>query len=228
MGYDMYIIGESTAEEDTAEQAARLAFDAAVKRRDQFPRGSAEAKDAQEDVQRASRTLDAANVGYFRLNIWGMSRCVDIMDDAGMVKGGEPDEEWPKFPLDPELQDAVYEAFDRGTGADQRQTENWQRWYGELTITDEQWAQAKAYVDETRRHLALHDKDTPGIAAHKFDSNDGWIVTPFEIKYALKAWDSLGDDRRAEILAAHGDPEWFAGWVEWLRRAEGRDGFTVH
>jgi hypothetical protein len=233
MGYDMYVIGETPADEQAAIASATNACDAAVKHRDQFPRGSQEAKDAQKDVLRAFDALDRARTNYFRLNSWGMSRCVGIMDDAGMVKGGKIDEPWPEFPLPDEFRYAVYEAFNRRTGADQRHTEDWQKWYGPdskspVALTDDQWAQAKAYAAETIRHLTLHDNDTPGIAVRKFGSNDGWIVTPSEIKHALKIWDDLGDDRRAEILAEHGDPEWFGEWIDWLRVAELRDGFAVH
>lgn len=235
MGYDMYIVGETPADEQERANAARAAFAAAVKHRDQFPRGSAEALAAQGDVDRTAREMHRADTNYFRLNISGMSRCCQIMDDAGMLKDGAPNsEDWPEFPLPDEHWDAVYEAFNRHTGADERDTPSWQEWYGPdgkypaANLTDEQWDQARDYVKALIRHLTLHDKDTPGISAHKFGSNDGWIVTPAEIKYALNAWDNLGGDRRAAILATYGNPVWFAEWIDWLRVAEQRSGFAVH
>lgn len=67
--------------------------------------------------------------------------------------------------------------------------------------------------------LAAHNGECPGIPGHKLCSNDGWIVTPPEIRAALASL-------RTYPVAA--PPEWWPDWIEYLRRAEVRGGFEVH
>lgn len=71
------------------------------------------------------------------------------------------------------------------------------------------------------------------IVLSKFGSNDGWIVTPDEIKSSLAQFDSYDDPRKAVRSALGGsDPEvmvdYFAKFVEWMRAAADHGGFEVH
>jgi len=87
---------------------------------------------------------------YFRLNIWGMGKCREIMWDRGML--AEPStHEWPEYPGNEHFNDNDEPITDEG------------RAYTK-TVADVQ-------ADENRYGL-------PGV--HKFGSNDGWLVTATE------------------------------------------------
>ena len=83
MGYDMTWI--DPPDNEAAQKAANDQFNAAVRERDQFPRDSAEAAQAQKKVEVAWDAMDNARPEYFRLNIWGMSDCRSHMADFGMI-----------------------------------------------------------------------------------------------------------------------------------------------
>lgn len=89
----------------------------------------------------------------------------------------------------------------------------------------------------------------PGIAIWKFGSNDGWLVTPIEIKSALALYkascEASGDDpvtwmpyvretgRWAEEVCAPDVEgaqavEWWQSWLLWLGGAAEHGGFRVH
>jgi len=59
-----------------------------------------------------------------------------------------------------------------------------------------------------------------GIPVYKLGTNDGWLVTPDEVRAALAKWDAH-QERPAGL------PEWFGDWVEWLRSCR-IAGFRVH
>ena len=88
MGYDMTWI--DPPDNEAAQKAANDQFNAAVRERDQFPRDSAEAAQAQKKVEVAWDAMDNARPEYFRLNIWGMSDCRSHMADFGMICEPEP------------------------------------------------------------------------------------------------------------------------------------------
>lgn len=75
------------------------------------------------------------------------------------------------------------------------------------------------YCAAADKLLAAHNGECPGIPGHKFCSNDGWIVTPPEIRAALAA------ERKNPPADP---PEWWSEWIDYLRRAEQRGGFEVH
>lgn len=181
----------------------------------------------------------AENVGifddpaYFRLNIWGMGRIRAVMTDLGMVYTPEGGRE--RFPdlSDYDLTDEQYDAIE---------------------YHDESWVSQELkdlYVKLDHTHKIAHNRykravaeylaATPpggrGIPAHKLASNDGWIVTPEEIRQAL----SVYGDIRAAHGAAHErilfkmleseDPGWvklWDEWIEWITEARKYEGFRVH
>jgi hypothetical protein len=61
---------------------------------------------AQEAVHNAYVDLQRAQQYYFQLNIWGMGRCREWMDEFAMVYPSAPDGEWPDY--DEELNEAKY------------------------------------------------------------------------------------------------------------------------
>lgn len=45
--------------------------------------------------------------------------------------------------------------------------------------------------DQIDAHLRATYSETPGIALHKFCSNDGWWIQQYEAESALKIWEKL-------------------------------------
>jgi len=144
--------------------------------------------------------LDYSEPGYFRLNISGMGWCYDEMARRGMVfeasRDGKP--EWPD--VDYDLRDRLHGWGDPLEGA-------------ELD-------QATREDKELRAYLAYHGPEIPGIPGWKFSTNDGWIVTPPEIAYAVK--------RAREIPAPRRYPNIWRDWVNWMEQAAKHGGFEVH
>lgn len=67
--------------------------------------------------------------------------------------------------------------------------------------------------------VSAHRGECPGIPYHKLCSNDGWIVTPAEIRPALE---------RAALNVPSDPPEWWSDWLDWLQEAEQHGGFEVN
>lgn len=223
MGYDMRIVGKPTDEEIAAKEAAEAAFHAAVEHRSESERRPAEYTEAQAEVSRAYETLLLADVSYFRLNIGGMGRFTEIMDQFGMLKDTHPGD-WPEKPEG--LTWDQVNAVDPDNADDPDYAETFE------AMTDEQRTAARAHNEIVEAHLRAHDRDTPGIAVHKlYSTNDGWLVTPGEIGYALKVYDETDAERRDKILTAGGMPEgerdYWDAWIGYLRRAMSRGGFRV-
>ena len=67
-----------------------------------------------------------------------------------------------------------------------------------------------------------------GIPRWKFGSNDGWLVTPAEIRSALALMESSGaSEELAKVLAAGDDADYWRAWIAYLQRAEKAEGFRV-
>lgn len=186
MGYDMYW-QKKDPEDVAAYEAAYGVFQAACRARDLHGRGSAEAELAQKKVDETYDALGRAERYYFRLNIWGMERCRQLMSEAGMLCTPErpTSEDWQSIP--------DYDEDDSDGGA--------------------------AYREANDKLCREHRGECPGIPIHKFGSNDGWWVTPAEIRAALA---------NAEGYAAPVEVEWWGDWIEYLKGAIDHDGFRVH
>jgi len=149
---------------------------------------------------RGKRFTDGDEV-CFRLNIFGMARFADYMAERGMIfEAGQH----PPFPEG---------------GWDAHYRLRWPEDYKDepTTLSDEQIKALAAQVDEV---LAWHGPEVPGIPAHKFGSNDGWIVTPAECEAAWR----LGKDQPAPP----DHEEYWAKWLDYLHRAASNGGFEVH
>lgn len=209
MGYDMHV---EQKDQDVEEQVAkaRRAFDKAVKARDKNSKPD-KAGELQDAVMKAMDEVDRADKNYFRLNIFGMSRMCDDMARLGMVE----DVTVPRFP------DAEY--FGMNDALLYRMEE-----------LDDEDQKAHPVFGPYARRIDKHLSASFGasvIPGHKFGSNDGWLVTPDEIRAALAKLEALPDTDfmavRARWETGTGDNV-FDDWVDFLRFAAGRGGFRVH
>lgn len=234
MGYDMYLIGALTTEEQAVRDAARVAFSDAVKRRDSHPKRSEEAEAEQVAVERAYGEMIKVDKSYYRFNIWGMAKARAVMWELGMLKPGLSSDDWPQSPegLPEEIEDLLSDEADEGMDRLDDPTFRAQN----PSVTNEHVRLYRTRHEAIERHLVRHDGDTPGIGENKFSSNDGWVVTPFECHGAVAKWDAATPEQRAAALLPHVTDEWlpseveawFTDWVNWLRFAQTREGFRVH
>jgi hypothetical protein len=207
MGYDMYTVQGADQAENEAVAAARRFIDNLPKPWDQ-PEGT-ERDAAQKQWDDAWRAFDRAQTSYFRLNIWGMSACVDLMADLGMMT----DEDAPKFPSPADYGLTEYPDDPADYEGDERAAIE-----AKLTDADRQFlAACRAVVD-------YEPEPVGGIPVGKFSSNDGWLVTPRQIAAALEAYAAATEGARAAATAKR---EWFADWIAWLGHAKDRGGFRV-
>jgi hypothetical protein len=151
--------------------------------------------------------------GYFRLNIWGMRKCREAMDQMGMVDWEAKHPEYPD-PEDFGLEEHPEEEDEDGNRIDYAEGSSEGKWF--------------AAVSEWRDSIPASGLP----AGYKFGSNDGWLVTPTEINNALallKDWEKEREDR-AGVLYVFDDnlPPWFGEWVGFMRRAAQKEGFRVH
>lgn len=208
MGYDMTIVQERDQTEQDAIAAAH-AHIATLARPFGIPEGE-ERDTAQAAWEEAYDALRRADRSYFRLNIWGMSRCCDAMDALGMVTA-ERAPRWPspeEFGLD-EYPDnpADYEGDERAEL--------------EAALTDG----GRNFLAAAEAAIGFEPEPVRGIPIGKFDSNDGWLVTPRQIEAALKAWRGQPQQVRERTEAEY---QWWPGWVAFLAYAQGRCGFRVY
>lgn len=168
--------------------------------------------DAQLAVHAAHEAMFKAQGYYFQLNIWGMGRCRDLMYDFDMAYPSEPDGDFPDY--DGKLDDEQ----------DRLETEN---------VPREQWpAEVLAYAEEHEAYRTSGMQERPGIAMHKFGSNDGWIVTPIECAGAVEQWKRYCLDHDLPLthlpVDEKGEVEWWPGWLAFLAGAIDHGGFRVY
>jgi hypothetical protein len=87
------------------------------------------------------------------------------------------------------------------------------------TVSTEQARAFEAYQRELDAVLSWHGPEVPGIPAHKFGTNDGWIVTPAECEAAVRL--------AAEHEPPATDADYWAKWINYLDRASKEGGFEV-
>lgn len=205
MGYDMRIRGNVPAapEHDIAQaKDAYEAARAAVTARHQ----AGEFKDNMEaffEAELVPEQLWSAyyrlkDPGYFRLSNGGMGRYADAMAELGMAHESTSGLDWSEAPEYPEDDD-----------------------------NDEKMA---AYTEAMDKYLGGHGTpaDKPTIPLHKFSSNDGWFVTPEEIRAALAAWDAHDLDGLDQDTHATIETDYWGEFIAWLRLAAEHDGFRVN
>lgn len=88
----------------------------------------------------------------------------------------------------------------------------------------------EAYYEALDKITSRHAEGTaPTIPLHKFGTNDGWLVTPDEIRASLAKWDEwngavLTSKETADLVGT----EYWGKWIDYLRLAADHDGFRVH
>ena len=224
MGYDMHINADMTEAEQLAKDAAQQQFDAAVAVRNKRDRqlkdegaewphivADPEHVAAQEEVEKAYEALSAAEVNYYRLNIWGMGRCREYMADRGMLALDYDDSSKPDWP-----------AYD-GSATDRRNGESEEEWRERYREYDRQHDEAclpvQSWSPEGVGNL---------IPIHKLSDNSGWLVTEIECKTAAAIgreapFPTYTDDDGTEKPVL-----WWESWLAFLERASTRGGFQVH
>lgn len=208
MGYDMHTVQPADDAEREAVQAAQ-AHVRSLPSPFRMPEGE-ERDAAQKAWDEAWAAYDRAQKSYFRLNIWGMSRCCDLMAHAGMLTGDQaprfptPDEyglqEWPDDPAD-------YDGEERKAA--------------EEKLTDA----GRSFIDACQAVTDFESEPVAGIPIGKFSSNDGWLVTPRQCEAALAQWAAAPVATRVQI---EGEAEWWPNWIAFLQHAKDRGGFRVH
>ena len=157
--------------------------------------------------------------GYFRLNIWGMSRYREYMAERGMVFDAGQHPDWP------DGDEGLYELADRL---------RYPEYYTDKPpLTEDETRRAKEHEAANDAVLSWHGPETPGIPIHKFGSNDGWIVLPVECQAALGIYmaklEEVGQDAMANLIDNKaGNRGHWAQWLAYLNGAITHDGFEVH
>lgn len=231
MGYDMYINGPMTDEEEATYQKARAAFDSAVRERDELPHALAE-------YQTAKRRLETARA---RMEQEGRSTdlaktVIEAGEEMRRLAVSHPGYRAAQQKVDEtyeELQTAHTSYFrlnihgmgayrtimhELGMLATDYQTATFPELPEGVTWEDIEAAEedanpsaadglpikaaAAVFVKELDAHLSWHPEHTPGIAVHKLGSNDGWLVTPQEIEAALAAYRTHSADEVKSRLAS--------------------------
>lgn len=248
MGYDMHW-KQKDASEVAAVEAARKEFDAAVAERNELPKEEAgsfnaeKAKEtgdweahevydgrterfrqAQDRVHAAYEAMGQAEVSYFRLNIFGMSKWRQAMSTLGMAfEAGEV----PQYP-EPERYGLSGDELDEFLYGDEDNNPA-----AVSTLNALKRKGAEKWTAERDRVLAWHGPDTPGIPLHKFGSNDGWLVLPAECQAALEVYqgqlEKLGEEGLHAMLdALEINRGYWGQWVAYLNGAISHGGFEVN
>lgn len=97
----------------------------------------------------------------------------------------------------------------------------WPKWEGD-------WPEegSTAYAEreaELERIVSTAAESPIGLPEFKFGSNDGWLVTPDEIRAALASY----DESRAREVVGPDEIDYWSQWIAFLNRAAQNGGFRV-
>lgn len=231
MGYDMSFVRTPSGEDEAVAKAIKV-FHQAVEERDAIPQEEAGRPTLSGDFEggterwnaaqkKVTDTLDAryvAEKSYFRLNIWGMGRYRGAMHALGMIYPSNEEPGWPE--VSPRITEVSGYIEDPGFYETQDDFQ---------APTDDELAAAKKYIADVKAKLSAHPSGGDTIPAHKFGSNDGWIITPDELKAALKAYESNNEKHKAAALAHAGitDTAYWEQWITYLMNGMVYDGIEV-
>lgn len=156
---------------------------------------------------------DRAEEGsYFRLNMWEMGVYADAMDQLGVLADGYTMDDAPKWPDYP---DGYFE---------------WKYEEEGVEFTPEQIAAFQKVTEQTDARCSWSPAGVLGIPAHKFGTNDGWLVTPDECRWVSSKLSTAKPDDITAALEKAGvnDREYWDSWVKWIGDAADHGGFEVH
>lgn len=188
---------------------AAEALSAALRERDALPTGSIERDAAQDDVLAAVAALGAADRSYFRLSGWGMAKAARTMASLGMLDEVTPPPEFPDR---------------KSFGVSDKAWQEWQA--AAWVLRDDTPAPVRYWHAARQRALTYRPAEATGICAFKFRTQDGWLVTPGEIRAALASYQRALLPGRITITAEN-EP-WWDDWIDYLLRAKDCGGFTVN
>ncbi len=113
--------------------------------------------------------------GYYRFNVQGMASMVSLMSAAGVLS----DEPSPKFPERPAPKDRKHqELYDEVMGGNKEARAKLKA--DELKVID-------AYVAAVRKLQKTRSTSADKVPAYKFQTNDGWFVSPDECRLIARA-----------------------------------------
>jgi hypothetical protein len=88
------------------------------------------------------------------------------------------------------------------------------------------------YEAAIKQFLTSGVRDRPGIALHKFGSNDGWHITELECLGAVAQWrawcDSQGLPYDHKPVHSGHEIEWWTEWVDWLEASGFQGGVVIY
>ncbi len=199
MGYDLYWV-RVPADLAARAELALAAAEEVSKRADADP----QTRDA------AWEAYQRAQPYYFRLGNWGMGLRCDLMLEFGMVvPSAVRPEDWPQP-----------EQF--GTTVEKVTTECLDAGGGMRKPTSPAVA---AFLRARHRFLREHLAERPGIPLHKLCSNDGWVVTPADLRDALRVAPEVASYEAEDGIRKPLD-RWIA-WLEFLRGGGTHGGIEV-
>lgn len=205
MSYDMRIRGNVPAAPQHDIDQAQDAYDAAnaaLKARQaagDFDKNLDAFIEAMQPVdQLFSKLYRLKEPGYFCLNIGGMGRYADAMAELGMAHESTSGLDWSQSPDYPE--------------------------------DDDDKEKMDAYQVAMDAFTSAHGSpaDKPTIPLHKFSTNDGWFVTPEEIRAALDEYDTRCSEELSETTRNLIETDYWGEFIAWLRLAAEHDGFRVN
>lgn len=147
---------------------------------------------------------DGAGDPDYRFNASSMGPAKAAMDRLGMLSH-DHEAPWPRLEDFGLTTAEVYAA--QGPGAPERPE----------TV--------RAYLAAQAAAFEWQAEQPTGIPEYKIGhGNDGWLVTPAEIRAALTALEGQPESAKAGTMAE--EPRWDE-WIDYLRRAEAHGGFRV-
>lgn len=166
---------------------------------------------------------------YFRLNIWGMGRYRNQMEQLGMGVWDYEPGDWPKAPdgdVYYTLDDYLYDLDSTAPNFEEQVAKTIEDKIADKADIDLTVVTTWIALRKERDEYLTKRGTTKGIALHKFCSNDGWLVTAEECAEAVAIWDALPKRGRQAVVKELGD-YWLA-WIDYLRRGASGRGFRVH
>jgi hypothetical protein len=217
MGYDMHWVKKPAGEQEKVDKLREDMREIWSRTRaiPEPERGVGDAWEAlMKEADAKENEIRDTEKSYFRLNIWGMSYFVAAMEQLEMLYWSSDSEPWPdRTARTVELMDAVRNDLS-------------------FEATREEVKEAHAAIKYEAERLAAHPeppKEYDGIPSHKFDSNNGWLVTPAEIHAALATYNNIPSDMVDAVLEETKiDREIWDRWIAYLTGATEHGGFEVH
>lgn len=199
IGYDMTVVNKDP-EEDGLFLAVEFDFREKVRTRYDRPRQATEWLALQEAIESSLWELEKAEASAFCLSVWEMSLARTLMDDLGMLDmtvttPGNLSPE--RYGVTAEMQEIDFDEFPEPLMP----------------------VELRAYRAVRTKALDGAVEAPQGIPFYKLGSNDGWLVTPEEIRAALAAC--------PDAAGKYPEIEWWKPWVEYLAYAAEHGGFRV-